>query len=338
MAAALLAAFLPCATAAASGDTLGLGLRSIVKGKEKPAITLRPAAAVKSLKIRLTRGDGTVQKLKSGRIRAGASKVLTFKQPVGVFAYRAAFDVRWADGSDTSFETSFSATRVGELKLSIGAGNVDMDERSLSFSITNPAASAELVILGARGRRIGYATADYDAAPPGEELELGWDAVEGDIVRMDLKVTDIAGFWTGMQIIPFSIEIPHDELQFESGRHEIRAAEAPKLAKTMGHIEAALKEHGTLLSLKLFVAGYTDTVGNRAYNLDLSRRRARAIAAWYRAKGLKIPVYFQGFGEDVLAKKTPDETDEPANRRAVYILSSQSPAGASFPGGNWKRL
>ncbi len=329
---------LPGASASASSDALGLGLRAVVKGDDKPAITLNPDAALKGLSIVLTRGDGVVQKLKSGALRAGASKVLTFKQPVGVFTYVAAFDVKWADGTGSQFETTFSATRVGELALQIGPGDVDMDERTLKFKITNPAASAELVILGARGKRIGYASADYEAAPPGEELELTWDAVEGDIVRMDLKVTDIAGFWTGMQITPFSIEIPHDEVQFASGRHEVTDSEAPKLAKTMGHIEAALKEHGTLLSLKLFVAGFTDTVGNHAYNLDLSRRRARAIAAWYRARGLKIPIFYQGFGEGVLAVKTPDETDEPANRRAVYVLSGQIPQGAAFPGGGWKRL
>ena len=37
-----------------------------------------------------------------------------------------------------------------------------------------------------------------------------------------------------------------------------------------------------------------------------------------------IPIYFQGFGEEVLAKPTPDETDEPLNRRALYILSASN--------------
>ena len=34
----------------------------------------------------------------------------------------------------------------------------------------------------------------------------------------------------------------------------------------------------------------------------------------------------------------PEETDEPANRRALYILSSQPPTGESFPSARWKRL
>ena len=103
-------------------------------------------------------------------------------------------------------------------------------------------------------------------------------------------------------------------------------------------VKDALAKHGTLLALKFYIAGYTDTVGNAAYNRDLSKRRARSIAAWFRAQGLKIPVYYEGFGESVLAKKTPDETDEPANRRALYILTSQAPSGAPFPSAKWKRL
>ena len=44
------------------------------------------------------------------------------------------------------------------------------------------------------------------------------------------------------------------------------------------------------------------------------------------------------FGEEVLAKKTPDETEEEANRRAIYILSSHTPAGKDVPHNDWKPL
>lgn len=326
------------ALAVSPDGLLGLGLQAVVKGKAKPAITISPRVDVKKLEVVLTREDGKITKLKAGKLRAGQTKVLTFAQPQGVFGYQAQFEVVWGDGDTTSFGTRFEATRVGELRLSIGAGDVDMDARHLVFQITNPAQSAELVILGERGRRLGVFTTEYERQRPGTELELQWGEVEGEILRMDLKVTDIAGFWVGMQITPFYIEIPHEEVVFESGRHEVRASEAHKLEGTMGHIQEALEKHGTLLQLKLFVAGYTDTVGNRAYNQDLSNRRARAIAGWFRKRGLKVPIYYAGFGEDVLAKETPDETDEQANRRAVYVLSGQSPGGPSFPGAHWKKL
>ena len=324
----------------AEPGALGMRLEAVVSGKKKPAIVLAPSAALKKLKVTLTLQGSRPQVLRSGRLAVGKTKRLTFKAPVGVSEYSAQFTVDWADGNKTEFTTNFKITRVGKLTLSIGPGDVDMETRRMVFRMSNPAAKAELVLLGAKGRRIGVEEVEFDAPLPGTDLSLEWSEPSGgeEIVRMDLKVTDIAGFWTGMQITPFSIEIPHDELEFASGRAEVRASEAVKLKRTLGLVKDALAKHGTLLALKFYIAGYTDTVGNAAYNRDLSKRRARSIAAWFRAQGLKIPIYYEGFGESVLAKKTPDETDEPVNRRALYILTSQAPSGAPFPSAKWKRL
>jgi hypothetical protein len=38
-----------------------------------------------------------------------------------------------------------------------------------------------------------------------------------------------------------------------------------------------------------------------------------------------IPIAFEGFGETALLVPTPDETDEPRNRRADYIIADEPP-------------
>ena len=49
-----------------------------------------------------------------------------------------------------------------------------------------------------------------------------------------------------------------------------------------------------------------------------------------------MPIWFQGFGESVLFVQTPDNTDQAANRRAGYVLSTQPPpASRGFPTRNW---
>jgi outer membrane protein OmpA-like peptidoglycan-associated protein len=74
--------------------------------------------------------------------------------------------------------------------------------------------------------------------------------------------------------------------------------------------------------------------------VKLSQRRAQAIAAWFRKRGLRIPIAFEGFGEHALAVATADDTDEPRNRRVDYILSVEEPqlkaSGAFRPA--WKRI
>jgi outer membrane protein OmpA-like peptidoglycan-associated protein len=339
MAVMTVAAVASSALAQTDDSRLGLGLKAVVQGTEKPAITVSPRDALRSIEVTLTRkGDGQVQRLKAAKIAAGQSKVLAFQHPAGVHEYEAAFVLRWAEGEESRFSTVFSATRVGKLELQIAAGDVDLEGRTLSFRLTNPAASAELIMLGEHGRRLGTTEVRYGGEPPGTPLRLTWDDVSGEVLAMDLKVTDIAGFWTGIRITPFHIEIPHEEVEFESGSHAIRASEEPKLDKTLGLIRDALAKHGTLLSLRLYVGGYTDTVGNRTSNQGLSTRRARSIATWFRSHGLSAPILFQGFGEDVLARPTPDETPEAANRRAIYILASQPPTGPSVPRGEWQGL
>jgi len=335
-------AILFIAPSAKAGDPsmLNLDLKTTVAGKAKPEISVAPTIHIKSLQIALTEdATGKVQRLKHGPIKARQRKALTFKQDFGTSGYTAEITVHWEKGDTSRFQLTFSATRVGELKMSMSADDVDLAGRRVQARATNPVARASLAIYGEEDALLFTDDVDFDPpVAPGEEASIGWEALDGEIIRMDLKLTDVAGFWTGMRISPFSVEIPHEEVEFESGRSSIGASEAPKLERTMEAIQAALKKHGTLLELKLFVGGYTDTVGDKASNRALSLARAQAIGRWFVARGLRIPVFYWGFGEEVLAVQTPDETEEARNRRAVYILSTHAPSGPDVPYNAWKRL
>ena len=80
--------------------------------------------------------------------------------------------------------------------------------------------------------------------------------------------------------------------------------------------------------MRLYIAGHTDTVGPNAKNKKLSLDRALSIGAYFKQKGLAIPIVVAGFGEEVPKVKTKDNTDERANRRADYVLG---PAAGTPP-------
>lgn len=339
LAAVLATAAMTALAADARAAEVDIRFDTIVKGKAHPALIVTPDEAVKSVTVQLTDSAERKQSLKAGAIKAGKSQRIQFKHGDGTAHYSAHVEVKWAAGGVGYYEVDFDTTRVGELKLDIKAEDVDLDERRLKCRATNPVVEARLTILGEGGKVLDEIVSPFDPPiPAGEDVPLEWTEPDGQIVRMDLRVTDVAGFYTGVRISPFSIEIPHEEVVFEFGKADVRASEEPKLAFTLGEIKKALETHGTLLTLKLFVAGYTDSVGSKSSNIELSNRRARAIAAWFRGKGLKIPIYYQGFGEEAQAVPTPDETEEPRNRRALYILSSQVPTGESVPSKSWKPL
>jgi outer membrane protein OmpA-like peptidoglycan-associated protein len=309
-----------------------------VSGKEMPAIVIKPTQDVKSLTVSLKRNDGKSMKLSAFGVKAGAKKTLEVRQEPGKFSYNASFDVKWAEGEPSNFDMKFTMSRVTKLELTIKPEDVDLDARVMSFTITNPAKHATLEIYGKSRKKIIEVDQDFGNAKPGSNLTIKWKDPGQDVLYMDLKVYDIAGFWKGVRLTPFTISIKHDDVEFEFGKWTIRKSEEHKLEATMKEIKKALEEHGTLLTLKLFVAGYTDTVGSDGANKTLSNNRARSIASWFRRHGLKIPIFYQGFGEKFLAKPTPDETPEPANRRALYILSSQKPSGGPARTDNWKEI
>ena len=116
----------------------------------------------------------------------------------------------------------------------------------------------------------------------------------------------------------------------------------PKVEAAFGKITEALAKDSAAgrmhAGITLYIAGHTDTVGSPTHNFKLSQDRARSIAAWFRKRGVKIPISYEGFGETSLAVKTADNIDEVKNRRADYILSDGPPTLSAAFHPSWKRI
>ncbi len=101
----------------------------------------------------------------------------------------------------------------------------------------------------------------------------------------------------------------------------------PQATETLDKLGKALSDR-TLASYRFRIEGHTDTVGSRAYNKDLSDRRAEAVVAYlvdnfHLERGHMQAV---GMGVDGLLVPTPDQTPEPRNRRVQVVnIGSQGP-------------
>lgn len=82
----------------------------------------------------------------------------------------------------------------------------------------------------------------------------------------------------------------------------------------VGNLKKIMKDRR---DCSISVAGYADTLGSDAVNLDISRERAEAVAAKLRTAfaGEKIPIKSVAWGERQLKVWTPDGKSEKANRR-----------------------
>ena len=131
------------------------------------------------------------------------------------------------------------------------------------------------------------------------------------------------------RLVPWSVSIPHEEVIFPSGDATVQPSEEKKLDASYQKITDVVdkvRRHEPGMDVRVYVAGHTDTVGGTDDNRKLSQARARAIATWFRERGLPMPMYYAGFGEDQPRVKTADNTDEARNRRADYVVGVEEPA------------
>jgi OmpA-OmpF porin, OOP family len=105
-------------------------------------------------------------------------------------------------------------------------------------------------------------------------------------------------------------------VQFETGSAEL----TPEATRALDNLGKALSDQ-SLVAYRFRIEGHTDTVGSRAYNKDLSDRRAAAVVEYltsnFHVERRRVEAI--GMGEDGLLVSTPDETPEPRNRRVQVV-------------------
>ena len=222
-----------------------------------------------------------------------------------------------------------AAQPVKPLKIGYDAEHLDLDKHVLQFKPSRMPTSATLAVVGEDGDDIGHGSASYTAAPADGWLTITWtqpDHLQAMILRLRVVAAD--GAATNVELIPWSVAVAHEDVNFATDSAVIEPSETKKLDAAVTKIEEKIKRSEKFLKMRLYIAGHTDTVGPSAKNRKLSLDRALAIGQYFKNKGIAVPIVVAGFGEDVLKVNTPDNTDERANRRADYVLG---PVGGAPP-------
>lgn len=241
-----------------------------------------------------------------------------------------------AEGKDEEAEVA----KLPPLAVTIDKERVDLDRHRLEVKMSRKAGHVEIKVYDESGFTIAEEQHDFEGRPPNSTLVVTWSPKSSEpVAKIEVFAHDAYGYYKGIAITPWSLEIPHEEMNFETNSDVIRPSEEPKLEHSLKQIKDAIDRHENLGPISLFIAGHTDTKGEAAHNLDLSRRRARAIARWFKAHGLTLPIAYEGFGEHSLKVKTEDEVDELRNRRVDYVLSIDAPRLKSTGApAAWKRI
>lgn len=306
---------------------------------DEGAVTLsfRAPTSLDDAQITIERQDGERIGQQLGDLGDGDPVEVTFQQPPGTFSYDGTIGGTTDDGAALSFQLQMEVHMGGEFQVELLRDDVDLHEGVVPLRSNRPAERFELEVTDTDGNHVVEHSADLDGRTGRIDIEWQTDA---DVEAVEVTLYDRHGSWQRHSLRHIEVRLPQQVVNFETGSATLDSEDIAKLEKTRSRIDDAIEKHAAFRDqLRLYVAGYTDTVGPANHNLALSERRARAIAQWFRQQGVDIPIYYQGFGQEALAVPTPDDTEEEQNRRAVYVIANTTPTESDdIPRSSWSRL
>jgi outer membrane protein OmpA-like peptidoglycan-associated protein len=330
-----LALLLEFSVSTASAQDLNFGYTPAPGPGENPALLVTPTRTVANLYVSIEAGGKT---LEFTRKNVSAGQQLRFEWPRDTRVTRADAFIRasFADGNVTETNVPIEYQFKGQLSIDLSKASADLGNKTVTVHTTAAVDSAEIIAYGAGKQVLDQRTVDLSGGPGAVSVPFVGDPSE--VVLLDVKL-NAGNAWAGFTYSPWFLDVPHEDVLFPSDSADIPASEEYKLQHTLQELNTVVEKYGSIVQVKLYIAGCTDTVGDSGHNRDLSLRRAQSIARWLRSKGYSQPIFYYGFGESLLAVPTGDGVDNAANRRALYLVGANPPpAGSGIPGVGWKAL
>lgn len=304
-------------------------------------VVLKANEDIGAFEVKIKGGKKVVQKSVPG-LKAGQTYKVQWVQG----AERVAYDmsIEGAISGSGSFEVMrpSAAKTVGGGKIEALFGINDVRERKVAYRVPFDLESYTFTVFDTDGNVLSKDEGG-GGNKAGDRLSLRWDS-DAEVFMVKLEVVGTAGQTAEDIKVTWSVDIPHTNIKFDSGKAVIRGdqekfvEEAAIIAMyELAGLEKTNKAVGANLTAQLYIVGYTDTVGKASDNKRLSEGRAKAIAQYFKKKGVWCEIYYAGMGESGLLVKTDDNVDEERNRRAAYILGPQKPAAGGPIPGKWKK-
>lgn len=320
----------------AAAQDLDFGYTPAPGPGENPALLVTPTRPVAQIYVRVDAGGKITEYTRKG-LQPGVQARFEWPRDTRVTHADVFIRANFADGNVTETTVPIDWQYKGTLSVDLSKARADLGERTVTVRATGPVTEAEIIAYGAHKAVLDQRTVPVETQSDGS-VSVPFVGDPGEVVLLDVTLKN-ASAWAGFTYSPWFLDIPHEDVLFPSDSAAIPADQEYKLERTLEQLHDIVDKYGQIVPVKLYVAGCTDTVGDSAHNRDLSMRRAQAIARWLRTKGFTYPIYYYGFGEDLLAVPTGDGVDNAANRRALYMVGANPPpAGSGVPGVGWRAL
>lgn len=297
----------------------------VLQGKEQPSLTLHVHRAVQTMAVHICCGSQCSDQQWRG-IKAGLAVSLPLQSSLGVSHCKGDLQSVFQGASSAQMPLEFDVEVGRAPAISVQETHIDLLHGRLELSMDRPAARCNYQV-NIDGQAAQNGTATFAPAPAGTLLPVTWQPADPNdvVLRIALTCFDTSEFFGTLELFPWKLDIPHEDVLFATGAWDIVPSEMPKLHSAYAAIAQALARYQKVVAAKLFIVGHTDTVGSAADNRLLSWRRAQSLAVQFRTLGVHVPIYVKGRGEDDLRVSTLDNVADEHNRRAEYILAVDAP-------------
>lgn len=318
----------------AFSNELAFGYNPDLDEGERPTLILTPDADVRVARVRIEAGGNTFSFEKSGL--AGEDIVFSWDRNLSVTEAIAYVDVVFVDGYTSQAQVPISYAYGSSLEVDLSRAKADLKKKTLQVEVNASVEDVEMLVYGAKKKLLDQKRFTLNKGPG--TVEIAWDAALEDVVLLDVTFQSGSSY-AGFTFSPWFLDIPHQDILFSTNSATIAEDEEWKLESTLEQLKEVLDKYGSVIPVKLYIGGCTDTVGDKQSNRALSKARARSIAKWLSGHGYDQPIFYHGFGEEWLAVPTKDGVNEAANRRVVYIVAANPPpSGSGVPQIRWKSL
>jgi hypothetical protein len=178
---------------------------------------------------------------------------------------------------------------VAPLEVKLAPKDVDLRKRQLRFFTSSGVSFAELSLYDLDGKAVHKATTRFEPRAHKQGYALTWPELAQLPARIGLRVFATDDTWTDVEWSPLEIEVPHEPIYFEDTFADAGTLE--KLSGAYAVLQLTLSEHTELHGLRVYVLG----TGVDGAESDEAMQRALAVAAYFRERGLALPIYVGGF-------------------------------------------
>src|SRR6185436_8412651 len=224
--------------------------RTPYKKGEMPAVNITILEPLAGFWLKLERSDGKKVDVKGGG-KPGQKRTIDLVQPEGAFTYKGELSVNYMNGTSGIMPLEFDTAVWGPLQMKATVEGVDTKARTWTFTTNRPVQKAKLEVLMDTGKYAFNDDVELKGGGPNAPLKVTWPEAPGAVMIIWLKVFDETGHWNGAEFTNWYIDIPHDDIEFETGKTEIREGEAKKLEKTYKDIQDQLFKYAQIPDLEL---------------------------------------------------------------------------------------